>query len=114
MSAPNQAELDRFFAATSEDIDTTDAVLDAVTEMQTQLATIDDLLDGLTIGDEEGQLTEIDRQDIAHEMGVIARALRNLARIGDAHVAELRELQMVVFTRAENAELAEARREAKP
>jgi hypothetical protein len=102
-------DLDRAFEALGEDIATTESLLDAVTEMQTRLAMIDDLFDDLAVGDEEGQLPEIDRQDVAHEMGVIARALRHLTRIVGAHSEELQELQTVIFTRAENAEMDQQR-----
>lgn len=110
MSVPTHAalaDLDRTYEALGLDIATAESLLDTVTDMRTNLAAIDELLDNLAIGEEEGELPEVDRQDIAHEMGVIARALRNLNRIAEAHAAELRELQTVVFTRAENAELAQ-------
>lgn len=63
-----------------------DDLLLQVAQMQTCNAAVDEILGDLSDGMEPADLA-----DAQHELAAIARALRNLTRIGEAHDAALRE-----------------------
>lgn len=64
-----------------------DELLLQVGEMQASNAWADEILSDLADGMEPADLA-----DARHELATIARALRSLTRIGEAHDAQLREV----------------------
>ncbi|MGV9536589.1 hypothetical protein ACWEU6_36180 [Streptosporangium sandarakinum] len=69
-----------------------DLLCEQITVAQTALAASDELLNGLSVGAEDGELSPVDRGDAAAELNTARRALRNLARIAAEHAETLDDL----------------------
>ena len=67
-------------------------VVDALDQADNDILSAELSLDGLDVYGDDGDMSQRDREDIAHEIAVARRALRNLGRIVLLHAQDLRDL----------------------